>query len=84
MVNGMLNTEIRCLLDHIKDHIGSNMIHEFLGALNYPFALKSRGTTGKKVFEKQSSGELKCSASEGLSIICAHAEFIHSAGRRAF
>ena len=48
MVNGMLNTEIRCLLDHIKDHISSNMIHEFLGALNYPFALKSRGTTGKK------------------------------------
>ena len=68
MVNGVLNTEIGYLLDHIKDHISTNMIHEFLGALNYPSALKSRGTTGKKSFEKHSSGELKCSASEGLSI----------------
>ena len=49
---------------------GNKMVHEFISSFTWPKRWSSAGTTGKNVFSKRSSKseDLKCSASEGLSV----------------
>ena len=58
------------LLQALKEHanIRPSDCHEFLPQFSWPNAQEGRGTTGRKVLKKHTEGELKCSASEGLSL----------------
>ena len=49
---------------------GNQQAHEFVSSFTWPKKWQTSGMTGRKVFEKRtsSSGDLKCSASELLSV----------------
>ena len=67
MVSGAFNHEAGLLLSllHQELRISNKEIHIFVNKFTWP---KLMPATGKAVFEKRSgTGELKCSASEGLS-----------------
>ena len=70
LVSGLWNSEMGLLLQALKEHanIRPSDCHEFLSQFSWPNAQEGRGTTGRKVLKKHTEGELKCSASEGLSL----------------
>ena len=70
LVSGLWNSEMGLLLQALKEHanIRPSDCHEFLSQFSWPNAQQGRGTTGRNVLKKHTEGELKCSASEGLSL----------------
>ena len=79
MVSGAFNHECGLLLGTLQHEarIGYKDIHEFVKQFVWP---KRMSVTGKTVFEKRSgSGELKCSASEGLSVYSVFRQYLHTA-----
>lgn len=72
MCNGIFGTEVGLLLGKLAQAgVSSARIHDHVQAYTWPRRLSSRSATGKGMFQKRSgtaSSELKCSASEGLSM----------------
>ena len=77
-VSGIFHTEVGYMMEALSDQITNSMVHDFLSTIAWPHSSKSRATTGHKAFDKRSnsSGELKCSASEALSLYPALRAFI--------
>ena len=52
------------------DSLGNQQAHAFVSSFTWPKKWQTSGMTGRKVFEKRTanSGDLKCSASELLSV----------------
>ena len=78
VVSGIFHTEVGYMMEALPDQITNSMVHDFSSAISWPHSSKSRGTTGYKASDKRSisSGELKCSASEALSLYPALRAFI--------
>lgn len=72
MCNGIFSTEVGLLLGKLAAaDVSSTFIHNRVQAYTWPRRLSSRSATGKCMFQKRTgtlSSELKCSASEGLSM----------------
>ena len=68
-VGGIWACEVGLLLPALaKQGIDQSMIHTQLQTFSWPKAWSNKGVTGKKVFSKEQSGDVKCSASEVLSV----------------
>lgn len=69
-VSGIFNTEVGYLLETIKEVVKIADIENFLKVFKWPAVHESRGVTGKRSLHKfvADGSELKCSASEGLSL----------------
>ena len=68
-VGGCWNTEVGYLLDGITRVVKPSDLHSFLQTIKWPARVSSRATSGKKAFQKHTSGDAaKCSASEGISL----------------
>ena len=77
LVGGVFNHEVGLLLNALKTelNITNTHIHTFVAGFTWPKRL--RGSAGQKVFEKRSGdGELKRSASEGLSVFSILRQFL--------
>ena len=72
MSSGIFGLEVGLLLGKLAQAgISNDFIHKQVQAYTWPRRLSSRGATGKSTFQKRTgsaSSELKCTASEGLSI----------------
>ena len=70
LVSGIWNTEVGLLLQCIKDIVSVDVADTFLRQFVWPSHWDSRSVTGKKSLHKfvADGSELKCSASEGLSL----------------
>ena len=69
--SGIWNHETGLLLSRLSErcNYSHSNLHEDLQPFKFPSALSSRSVTGQKVFKKkQESAEVKCTASEGLSL----------------
>ena len=69
LVNGLWNTELGLLVENLNG-VGftqANM-HMALSEFVWPRSISSSGTTGQQIFKKKQSGDIRCSASEGLSV----------------
>eukprot|EP00438_Fugacium_kawagutii_P024642 Skav216075 [mRNA] locus=scaffold1111:21114:23159:+ [translate_table: standard] len=75
-VGGLFQSEVGFLLGAIKSQITDKMIHAFLKTVQFPYMVRSRSMTGKNAFQKF-EGELKCSASEGLSLYPLIRAYLH-------
>jgi hypothetical protein len=73
-VNGIFNLEVGILLNLLRRHrvCNTTVVHNFFQTCVWPSRLASRAASGKNIFHKRSAAasELKCSASEGLSVYC--------------
>lgn len=69
-VSGIWNTEAGYLLEAIKTVISAGDVSRFLATFKWPLHLDTRCVTGKRSLEKfvADGSEVKCSASEGLSL----------------
>lgn len=70
LVSGAWNNETGLLFHLIKDHLSTKQADEFLSKFKWPNQWEGRGATGKRCLQKHvaDGGEVKASASEGLSI----------------
>ena len=70
LVSGAWNNEAGLLFHLIKDHLSTKQADEFLSKFKWPVQWEGRGATGKRILQKHvaDGGEVKGSASEGLSI----------------
>ena len=77
-VNGIFNSEAGYLLEVLKDVCPPKTVHAFLQKLTWPKRWSSSSTTGKNCLAKfvADGSEVKCSASEGLSVFPAFRLFL--------
>lgn len=70
VVSGVWNTEAGYFLEKIKPIASVKSIHEFIKKLNWPKRISSTGVSGKTCLAKHDAdgSEVKCSASEALSV----------------
>ena len=70
LVSGAWNTETGMLFQVLKDHISCKTADDFVRKFVWPIQWESRSATGKRCLEKHTAdgGEVKASASEGLSV----------------
>ena len=70
LVSGAWNTELGLLLQIVKDHISCRDAHTFLSQFKWPLQGEGRSATGKRCLQTHTAdgGEVKASASEGLSV----------------
>ena len=70
LVSGAWNNETGLLFHLIRDHLTTKEADEFLSKFKWPNQWEGRGATGKRILQKHvaDGGEVKGSASEGLSI----------------
>lgn len=78
VVSGIWNTEAGYFLETIKAITPVKSIHQFLKGLTWPKTISSRGMTGKTCLVKHEAdgSEVKCSASEALSVFPAFRLFV--------
>ena len=77
-VNGIFNTEAGYLLEVLKDICPPRTVHAFLKKLTWPKRWSSSSMTGKNCLAKfvADGSEVKCAASEGLSVFPAFRLFL--------
>ena len=69
MVSGAWNTESGYLFELLKGAgFQIKIFSQYLKTYTWPKSIRGRAITGQKILEKWTDGEIKCSASEGLSI----------------
>ena len=68
-VGGLWNVEMGLLVEALGS-VGYKQsdLHKELQLWKWPSSLSSRGVTGQKTFVKKQSGDVRCSASKGLSL----------------
>ena len=78
VVSGIWNTEAGYLLETVKTIAPVKSIHEFIKRLIWPKRMGSTGVTGKTCLAKHDAdgSEVKCSASEALSVYPAFRLFV--------
>ena len=67
LVGGIFNKEAGFLLEAVKN-VTTMELKAFLSECEWPKAVRGRAITGYKLLDKRESGDLQCSASEGLSM----------------
>lgn len=68
VVGGAWNSETGLMFDSIASQISNQDVDRFLQSVHFPTSARSKGTLGKKLFEKRGSGPFSCSASEALTL----------------
>ena len=82
IANGLWNCEMGLLLEQLR-HAGitQTVLHHCLQTFRWPFAIASRGVSGSRLFAKVQSGDVKCMASEALSIFSVIRFILHERTR---
>ena len=69
LVNGLWHTEVTLLLNSLSGSgVTQVSLHAELESFVWPRSASSRGATGKNIFAKKQVGDVRCAASEALSL----------------